>query len=528
LSLSPAMSARLQAKIEQNTVAVEGVSRSLAVLEARLGDRLAKLEDSAVAGLALEALLRERGWDAFRADTVSQIAELSDRMQALEELGRRADFGREPEVRGGALAPMPSPQCAGDADAAPEEVFEEVEEGGYQVWSDVTPRAPSDAGKCVEATTTEAGAGDESPSARLSSSRSEKTVVEQLCSERGDASSLLPDISPVSRGAGVRRSMNRASFSVQFDTITTLSRESAKYSLKESVWDVSLFTGYARLGLWSNILLAASLLLNITVQVSLCAIVATELSFDPFDDNFIQGLHKWRQNVSETVATQICEEDYTISTDTLQLQTFETTRDFLSPGMFQSLETGPLLASIVIFMWTLSVAEVLRGAINYLMAAWHLRLKYSSETFTIVQAGDSFCIMGVTTFRIWWAILVGVMQIGIAFCLLLSGALWLAYTKSIPDLLANAVALSYVMQVDELLYQVMIPRKVKAVVTNLEPIDMSKHVAKKLPSGVPKNALLTVLFTFAFFGTIVGACVVPHAFKMRELRDNICPQESAA
>jgi len=155
------------------------------------------------------------------------------------------------------------------------------------------------------------------------------------------------------------------------------------------------------------------------------------------------------------------------------------------------------------------------------------RSKYS-PTFTIVQTGDTFSIEGVTAWRIGWALVVGVMQLGIATILLTSGALWLAYTKTIPDLLANAVALSYVVQVDELIYEVMVPRKVKAVVANLDPIDMSQHRVKKCPSGIPKDALTTIVSSFTFVGAIVGGSVVPHVVKMRQLRDHICPQASAA
>jgi len=329
-----------------------------------------------------------------------------------------------------------------------------------------------------------------------------------------------------SNASSAKVGKGKMSASVQWDTLTMTSRSSAKYHLKESVWDVSLLLGYSRMGMWVNVMLAFSLILNITMQVSLCAIVATELSFDPYDDDFTSGLQAWRRNVSEIVANQICAEDYALSTHTLQAQTLAETRDFTSPGLLQSLETGPLLASIVIFMWTLSVSEVFHTAIDFLMAVRQLGRQHASRSFSICQMIDSdiFLIEGVTTWRICWATFVGILQLGIAFCLLLSGALWLAYTKSIPDLLANAVALSYVMQVDEMLYQVFVPRKVKALVQNLEPINMSRSVAGSLPQGIPKKALLSAFFAFVFFGAVVGSCVIPHASKMRQLRDEICPQ----
>lgn len=104
------------------------------------------------------------------------------------------------------------------------------------------------------------------------------------------------------------------------------------------------------------------------------------------------------------------------------------------------------------------------------------------------------------------------------------GSLWLAYTKSIPDLLLNAVALSYVMQVDELLYQVVVPRRAKALITNVTPIDTSEKLAGFLPAGIPKRAMGTLLFAIGFLASFVGVFILPHANRMRKLRDDLCPQ----
>mmetsp|Transcript_127907 Transcript_127907/g.358081 ORF Transcript_127907/g.358081 Transcript_127907/m.358081 type:complete len:227 (-) Transcript_127907:331-1011(-) len=224
-------------------------------------------------------------------------------------------------------------------------------------------------------------------------------------------------------------------------------------------------------------------------------------------------------------------QDYTLSTDSLQSQTYAEARDFTSAGLIEGLETGPLLACIVIFMWTLSVTEVLRAALDFLLMVRHLHQQMASDTFSICQLGrgDVFAIDGVTQHRICWATFVGVLQLCIAFCLLLSGALWLAYTKSIPDLLANAVALSLVMQVDELLYQVLVPRRVKALVSNLEPIDMSKSSGRKLPEGIPKKALGTARASHSRSSRVgrwcASVCFAAFASKMRAPASKIrtCP-----
>jgi len=317
---------------------------------------------------------------------------------------------------------------------------------------------------------------------------------------------------------------SRLSSEVHRDELTFASHSSAKYSFQESVWDASLFAGYAHMGWGVNVMLLGSLLLNILIQVTLCAIIAVELSVDPHhDDGFMESIHEWRRRTTTDIVEKVCSEDVTLTTDTFQAERYSEAKEFTSLWA-AGIETGPLLAALVIFMWTLSVTEVLRGAIDFTMACIHLYQQRGAARFVIGRVeGNEFVIEGVSLGRTAWAMVIGILQLAIACCLLLSGAVWLAYTKSIPDLLANAVALSYVMQVDELLYQVAVPRRARALVTNTQPIDISGTLVSGLPTGVPKRAIGTSCFALGFLAAVVGWWVLPHADRMRQLRDDLCP-----
>jgi len=290
------------------------------------------------------------------------------------------------------------------------------------------------------------------------------------------------------------------------------------------VWDASLFAGYSQMGHLVNVMLGIGVVLNILIQFTLCAIIAVELSVDAYDDTFLGHMLEWRKGAADAIAQRVCDEDRSLPTASFQAETYSATREFTSPWLSSLIETGPLLAVMVIFMWTLSVMDVLRGAIDFLMAAIHLHKQRASDRFTIGRlCTNEFTIEGVTLSRTVWAIAIGLLQLVIACCLLVSGALWLAYTKSIPDLLANAVALSYVMQVDELLYQVIVPRRAKALVMNLTPIDMSEDMATCSMAGVPKRAMSTLCLALGFLLVVILACVWPHAARMRQIRDGLCP-----
>merc|ERR1712136_330517 len=61
-------------------------------------------------------------------------------------------------------------------------------------------------------------------------------------------------------------------------------------------------------------------------------------------------------------------------------------------------------------------------------------------------------------------------QLFICAALLVAGAAWLSATETQEDLLLNSVAPSYVMEVDELLYSIMSPAKVRAIMQQMTPL----------------------------------------------------------
>merc|ERR1712127_718346 len=102
------------------------------------------------------------------------------------------------------------------------------------------------------------------------------------------------------------------------------------------------------------------------------------------------------------------------------------------------------------------------------------------------------------------------LQVAIAVCLLVSGSLWLVYTPSIADLILNAVALSYVMQCDELIYNVMVPSKVKTMIRAMEPLALKseRDLRERSPSAPPRSVPVS-LGMFAFVGIISIVFIKP-------------------
>lgn len=99
--------------------------------------------------------------------------------------------------------------------------------------------------------------------------------------------------------------------------------------------------------------------------------------------------------------------------------------------------------------------------------------------------------------------------------------MWLVYTRSMSDLMLNAVALSYVLQVDELLYSVVVPSKVKALISMMEPLAMGgiPHYNKCV---VPRRTILTISLSLTFGSVILVFFIVPHSESARDIATAVC------
>ena len=56
--------------------------------------------------------------------------------------------------------------------------------------------------------------------------------------------------------------------------------------------------------------------------------------------------------------------------------------------------------------------------------------------------------------------------------MLIAGTQWLARTSSISDLILNAVALEAILQIDELIFVALYPKKVQTAIYELEPVQI--------------------------------------------------------
>jgi hypothetical protein len=165
----------------------------------------------------------------------------------------------------------------------------------------------------------------------------------------------------------------------------------------------------------------------------------------------------------------------------------------------------PIFLSVVIFLWTASIMGEIRTTVRLVRLIRGMKaLPPGGNVADMVEesnedgqeVADIVCLSGFTRFCLY--LLVVIPKFGIALFLLVSGSQWLASTVSFSDLIMNALALQFVLLIDEYLYNAFFPPSVttalqttRFAVAGVESTD-EEAVAAKIVSEFNRS-----LFYFA-------------------------------
>jgi len=107
------------------------------------------------------------------------------------------------------------------------------------------------------------------------------------------------------------------------------------------------------------------------------------------------------------------------------------------------------------------------------------------------------------------------MRLVIAFALLYSGIIWISATTSIGDLLLNAAALVFVLDIDEIVAGALLPEQVLQVVRNIVPLRVPT------PPGKIDAVICAVLCSCVLVVTYTQS-IAPNVADMLQLKKEMC------
>jgi len=276
-------------------------------------------------------------------------------------------------------------------------------------------------------------------------------------------------------------------------------KDEVEHSLGGSLWDAPLVCGLPGMGRGGSLMLAVSLVLNVAVQIYLSYVLISS-------GNFIQPqrfadlrdpMARWRLNAAHessqvnarrvSLVSRVCGNDQSLSLANGQADLLDEINSYLDleTGDIErkSFGSGPLLCMICIFFFAAAVMREMRCLATSVLATCSMRRGTTAvaDGSLVALSGKRFaCFMVCSTVRAF-----------IAVVLLCTGTMWLSATTSITDLILNAAALGFVMDLDECLFETTVPARVHAFVGGLNSL---KHRRSRwhLEAVVPLLAICLV------------------------------------
>lgn len=302
------------------------------------------------------------------------------------------------------------------------------------------------------------------------------------------------------------------------------------FSFSESVWSASIFLGSPVLGKVGSCLVLFLLVVTMTMQLLFCGVVLSNFTEPEYDNLVVDGLRAWRRSVGHnlrymddlselSLVSRVCGADFSSSLELSQTQASHVAliRTYLPAARrdeevtrFEQLTSGPVLCLFVLTCYYATLIQEFQNVIRMLWAFAGLR----------AEQGRRIGLGSYRKRRLALVAVMGLFRAAICSMLAYAGTLFIVQTVDMRDLLMNAVALAFVIEVDELLYAAVAPVRVRNLINAAEPLPL--RTATKRLSG-----RCTELMSVSAVVIIIAAVAIAWRTELSPLVDSMVKSEDA-
>eukprot|EP00927_Polykrikos_kofoidii_P056409 TRINITY_DN5052_c0_g1_i3.p1 TRINITY_DN5052_c0_g1~~TRINITY_DN5052_c0_g1_i3.p1 ORF type:complete len:731 (+),score=69.93 TRINITY_DN5052_c0_g1_i3:256-2193(+) len=281
----------------------------------------------------------------------------------------------------------------------------------------------------------------------------------------------------------------------------------AHYKLTQSVLDALLVLNFPEVGPRASAMLFSAILLTFFVQGFFCFVLFTSNDFVNLNrfTEMVQDARRWRLTEGHklsymnmdgvNIVSQVCNGNNALSLAQDQVTIISQINSYLglSPDQFalNGFGLGPLLTVTCICCHGMSVAAELREVICFLLAL--LALPKGPRT----QFNGSNAVVAISIRDFLCNLFLLLVRVVIAAMLLYAGSAWLLSTSAIAELILNAAALSFVMEVDELVFKAVVSDTVKKAVDKTAPLSFRQPLCD-VEALLPLVSICAVIIWFWF------------------------------
>jgi hypothetical protein len=128
-------------------------------------------------------------------------------------------------------------------------------------------------------------------------------------------------------------------------------------------------------------------------------------------------------------------------------------------------------------------------------------------------------LTSIGTARLLWFSMVQAVRLLIAAGLCYGGSYFIAHTIALGDLILNCIALEFVLEVDELLYNAFAPMKLKVAMTKAAELDLPPL---RTFHGLDLPPVFRLCSTLVLIGIMVGTNIAPQTQFLTDAGDAMC------
>mmetsp|Transcript_150259 Transcript_150259/g.276138 ORF Transcript_150259/g.276138 Transcript_150259/m.276138 type:complete len:754 (+) Transcript_150259:75-2336(+) len=322
---------------------------------------------------------------------------------------------------------------------------------------------------------------------------------------------------------------------------------SGVYEFEDSTWDIAIFAFIHPLPRGVSIATLGMALLNIVMQLILCLLIMAEFTKR---ENWPEDATNWRHanghwlkyadSVGKTLVNRVCTDDKSMTLSGTQLNIFGDANGYVEDQYIQNLSFGPLLCFLVLLLWFLSALWVEMSRCFLLLQALFQMDRAPHSSFTLVE--DHFALKEISICRLILITLMTAVRLVIAGLLYDSGARWLASTPNIRDLVLNAAALTFILDIDNILCANLKPASMHCISKDIEPLVAKQNIiaeyrdkcVMKLPlakrlghtkkGALPWKCLMCLVSLFTVTSLVFKSYVSPNLEQLTNTVKALCKE----
>ena len=264
----------------------------------------------------------------------------------------------------------------------------------------------------------------------------------------------------------------------------------------------------------TSMLLMVLLMLNFTIEAVFCVCLFRYMIPGPVRDDIWQ-LTRWRETVAHSelyldlnatsLVERVCKMDDSVSLAESKLTLLGQINNYLGDG--DSGVPGMTLCAMSVLLWTLIVISDLRGIYTLRSAITALPTKAKGAAVSLLPTQ-------ISSLGRWLCSTIFGLRIVLSVVLLLLGCIWLGRTTDLQDLILNASALGFVLDLSNMLYTVT-PRRFQNRMSAQPPLKLDIH-------GKPVDGMITITSVLAVLIAVMSLVAAPLVVDLKLAKIAMC------